>query len=79
MRVTFSTSAEEDVFSIIADRTQHRHVKVLSLLSSHRDGQTTYVVRMVGPDVQQTIDDLWRSRHQVLNVLWSSPKLSDGA
>jgi acetoin utilization protein AcuB len=69
-RVTFVTSAEADVFAILADRTQHRQVKVLSLISSHRDGQTTYVVRMVGPDVQQTIDDLWRLGHQVLNVLW---------
>jgi acetoin utilization protein AcuB len=72
-RVTFVTSAGEDVFAILADRTQHRRVKVLSLISSHHDGQTTCVVRMVGPDVQQTIDDLWGSRHQVLNVLWPVP------
>jgi acetoin utilization protein AcuB len=73
VRVTFLTSAEEDVFAVLAERTQHRQVKVLSLLSSHRDGQTTYVVRMMGPDVQQTIDDLWSSGHQVLNVLQTVP------
>jgi acetoin utilization protein AcuB len=70
-RVTFSTPVGEDVFDVFADWTQHREVKVLSLLSSRRDGQTVYVVRMVGPDVRKTIDELWRSGHQVLNVLWS--------
>jgi acetoin utilization protein AcuB len=73
VRVTFLTSAEEDVFEVLADRARHRKVKVLSLMSSRRDGQTTYVVRMVGPEVQQTIDDLWRSGHQVLNVLRAFP------
>jgi acetoin utilization protein AcuB len=73
VRVTFSTPAEEDVFQVLADRTRHRKVKVLSLMSSRRDGQTTYVVRMVGPEVQQTIDDLWHSGHQVLNILRSFP------
>jgi acetoin utilization protein AcuB len=79
VRVTFVTSAGEDVFAVLADRTQHRRVKVLSLMSSHRDGQITCVVRMMGPDVQQTIDDLWGSGHQVLNILQAPPALRDGA
>jgi len=79
VRVTFSTSEDEDVFEVLADRTRHRKVKVLSLVSCRREGSATYVVRMVGPEIQQTIDDLWHSGHQVLNVLQYSPTVPVGA
>jgi acetoin utilization protein AcuB len=70
-RVTFSVSSTEDVFQLLADRMRQRKVSVSSLMSSRREGQTVCVVRMSGPDVQQTIDDLWKSGHQVINVLHS--------
>jgi acetoin utilization protein AcuB len=68
-RVTFSISNGEDVFEQLASETRRRRVQVLSMMSSCRDGQTVCVARMSGPEVDQTIDDLWELGHQVLNVL----------
>ena len=75
-RVTFAVSSDEDVFQLLADRVCERKVSVSSLMSSRRDNGTVCVARMTGPDVQKTIDDLWKSGHQVINVLHSgqSPK-----
>jgi acetoin utilization protein AcuB len=71
VRVTFSVTNDEDVFALLADRTQHRRIRVQSLMSSRQDNQTACVAHISGPDIQETIDDLWKSGHQVLNVLHS--------
>ena len=68
-RVTFSVAAGEDVFELLAKRKRARNIKVLSLMSSQRDNRIVCVVRLSGPDVQLTIDDLWESGHHVINVL----------
>ena len=70
-RVTFAVSTGEDVFQLLAERVRERKVQVSSLMSSRRDGQTVCVARMSGPSVQEVIDDLWKSGHQVINVLQS--------
>jgi acetoin utilization protein AcuB len=70
-RVTFSIASDEDVFSLLADRSRCRQIQVQSVMSSRRDNQATCVAHISGPEVQQTIDDLWKSGHQVLNVLKS--------
>ncbi len=68
-RVTFTISNSEDVFGFLAQTIRRRDVHVLSLMSSRGDRQTSCVVRFSGPEVDQTIEDLWKSGHQVLNVL----------
>jgi acetoin utilization protein AcuB len=68
-RVTFSVAAGEDVFELLVKRKRARNIKVLSLMSSQRDDKLICVVRLSGPDVQLTIDDLWESGHHVMNVL----------
>ncbi len=68
-RVTFSVTSGEDGFELRVERQRLRNIRVSSLMSSQREEQLVCVVRMSGPDVQQTIDDLWESGHQVINVL----------
>jgi acetoin utilization protein AcuB len=74
-RITFSISDGEDAFELLAAATRRRRIRVQSFVSSRQDKQDVCVVRMTGPEVDQAIDDLWQSRHQVLNVLrWPQSK-----
>jgi acetoin utilization protein AcuB len=68
-RITFSMAAGEDVFALMADCSNRRKIKVSSLMFSTQDAQTVCVVRISGPEVADTVADLWKSGHQVLNVL----------
>jgi acetoin utilization protein AcuB len=68
-RITFSVSADEDVFELLVAAASRRKVRVLSLVSSRNDDKTVCVARISGPELDKVMEDLWRSGHQVLNVL----------
>jgi len=68
-RITFTVSADEDVFELLVAAASRRKVRVLSLLSSRNDDQRVCVARISGPELDKVMEDLWGSGHQVLNVL----------
>ena len=69
VRVTFSTANGEDVFALLAELSVQRRVRVSSMMMSTSEGNTVCVVRISGPEVTAAVADLWKSGHQVLNVL----------
>jgi acetoin utilization protein AcuB len=68
-RVTFDLTKGEDIFGIVAGIATRRSVQVMSLNLSELDGRPVCVVRVTGRDVESFLDDLWKSKHPVLNVL----------
>jgi len=72
VRVTFSVTRGEDLFSLLADAVRNSQIQVLSMMASRRDGQNMCVVRISGGGVEKFIDSLWKSGHQVMNVLHAS-------
>lgn len=69
VRVTLSMAADEDVFGLIHKLAAPRHSQVVSLISSQHHGAPICVVRLAGGDLDGFLDDLWKSGHQVVNVL----------
>jgi acetoin utilization protein AcuB len=69
VRVTFDASSHEDVFGLVGECAQRHDVRVLSLISTQQHERPVCVVRLSGPGVDRMLDDLWASRHPVLNVL----------
>jgi acetoin utilization protein AcuB len=69
VRVTFSVASDEDLFSLLADAVRDSQIQVLSMMASRREGQSMCVARITGQGVEKFIDTLWKSGHQVMNVL----------
>ena len=69
VRVTFSITNDEDLFSVLANAVRSSQIHVLSMMASRQDGQSMWVARIAGEGVEQFIDGLWKSGNQVLNVL----------
>jgi acetoin utilization protein AcuB len=68
-RITFTVSTGEDVFELLAAASRDRKIRVLSLVTSRCDSTPVCVARVAGPGVDGVIEDLWKSGHQVLNIL----------
>lgn len=68
-RITFDMSRGDDAYALVARLAPRRKVRVLSLITSQQDDRPVCVVRITGADVEQLLDDIWKSGHPVLNVL----------
>jgi acetoin utilization protein AcuB len=68
-RVTFDLSKGEDIFGLVAGIAKQRSVRVLGLNLFELDGRPVGVVRVAGREIEAFLDDLWKSKHPVLNVL----------
>ncbi|MBS0416077.1 MAG: CBS domain-containing protein [Proteobacteria bacterium] len=68
IRLTFSIANGEDLIDLI-DGAVRNHVQLLSLMTSRKEGQSMCVARIAGAGAEMFIESLWRSGHQVVNVL----------
>lgn len=68
-RITFPVVPDEDIFSMLSRTAAPRKVKVLSLITTVCHDSPVCVVRVCGEELDEFLDDLWKSGHQVLNVL----------
>jgi acetoin utilization protein AcuB len=68
-RITFEVAQDEDVFGLIAPVALRFGVQVASLISMQQGSRKLCVVRITGAAVEEMINELWRSGHNVLNVL----------
>lgn len=68
-RITFDATNDDDVFSLVAACARRHGVRVLSLMFAGQHDRPVCVVRLAGASVDMVLDDLWRSRHPMLNVL----------
>jgi acetoin utilization protein AcuB len=69
VRITFNVAKDEDIFGLLNRLAIPRNVKVLSLISSRHHDAPVCVVRLAGGELDAFLDDIWKSGHQVLNVL----------
>lgn len=68
-RVTFDLSKGEDIFGLVGGIAKQHSVRVLALNLLELDGRPLGVVRVAGREIEAFLDDLWKSKHSVLNVL----------
>jgi len=69
VRVTFDLSKSEDILDLVSKLARLHNVRVHSLITAQQRDRHVCVVRLTGVAVEALIDDLWKSGHQVLNVL----------
>lgn len=69
LRVAFDLDAAEDVMSLMNELAERHTMKIVNMLSLHRDGRRFDVVRLTGRSGDAFVDAVWRSGHRVLSVV----------
>lgn len=69
VRITFSLGAGEDVLPLVADIAQRRKMRVTSFMSLPHHEPPVCVVQLAGDQIDETLADVWKSKHRVMNVV----------
>lgn len=68
-RITFDTTAGEDVFALVTDLGRAHGMRIEFLLSFLHDGRRMAVVRLAGAHAERFVDAVARSGHRLVSVL----------
>ena len=74
VRLTFSLSAGEDVLPLVSAIAQRHRMRVTSFMALPRHEPPVCVVQLAGEKVDESLEDVWKSRHRVLNVVHLVPE-----
>ena len=74
VRITFSLSVGEDVLPLVADIARRRGMRVTSFMALPRHTPPVCVVQLAGTQIEETLEDVWKSRHRVMNVVNLGPE-----
>ena len=69
VRITFLLAPGEDVLPLVADIARRRAMRVTSFMALPRHEPPVCVVQLAGNQVEETLDDVWKSHHRVMNVV----------
>ena len=69
VRITFSLKPGEDVLPLVADIARKRGMRVTSFMALPRHEPPVCVVQLAGTKIDETLDDVWKSQHRVINVV----------
>lgn len=69
VRITFQLRESEDVLPLLADIAKKREMRVSSFFSLPGHEPPLAVVQMSGAQVEAALEDVWSSRHRVMNVV----------
>jgi acetoin utilization protein AcuB len=69
VRITFSLGPDEDVLPLVADIARRRVMRVTSFIALPRQDPPVCVVQLAGDAVEETLEDVWKSKHRVMNVV----------
>ena len=69
VRITFSLKPGEDVLPLVADIARRRGLRVTSFMALPRHEPPVCVVQLAGTKIDETLDDVWKSQHRVINVV----------
>jgi acetoin utilization protein AcuB len=69
VRITFSLSPGEDVLPLVADIARRRSMRVTSFMALPQHEPPVCVVQLAGTQVEEALEDVWNSRHRVINVV----------
>lgn len=68
-RITFAVPEKEDIFGLVAPIAIHLGVRVTSLMTVDQADRKLCVIRVAGGNLDGFIDLIWKSGHNVLNVI----------
>ena len=69
VRITFSLNPDEDVLPLVTEIAHRRAMCITSFMALPRHEPPVCVVQMVGEQVEAALEDVWKSRHRVMNVV----------
>jgi acetoin utilization protein AcuB len=73
VRITFDISSGEDVFPIVAELIKKHQLKLHTLVSLPHHSRALCVISAFGRHTDKLVDDLWKSKHAVVNVIALTP------
>jgi acetoin utilization protein AcuB len=76
VRITFDLKPDEDVLPLVLDIARQRSLRITSFMALPRHEPPVCVVQLVGDKLDEALDDVWKSRHRVLNVLQLAPEIA---
>lgn len=68
VRITFEIREGENIFPLIAKIADQRGLQVNTFVSVRQHDRPLGMVQVIGPKIEEAIDDFWRSHHRVVNV-----------
>jgi acetoin utilization protein AcuB len=68
VRITFEIREGENVFPLIAKIAEQRGLQVNTFVSVRQHDRPLGMVQVIGPKIEEAIDDFWKSHHRVVNV-----------
>jgi len=74
VRITFSLKPGEDVLPLVAEIARRRGMRVSSFMALPRHEPPVCVVQLAGSKIDETLDDVWKSQHRVINVVQLVPE-----
>jgi len=69
VRITFSLGPGEDVLPLVADIARRHGMRVTSFMALPRLEPPVCVVQLAGAAVEATLEEVWKSKHRVMNVV----------
>jgi acetoin utilization protein AcuB len=73
VRITFSLQGAEDVLPLLAAIAERRDMRITSFFTMPRHEPPLAVVQVTGTHLEETLDDVWKSKHRVMNVTRLEP------
>ena len=68
-RITFALTPNEDVLPLVAEIAARHSLRVTSFMALPQHAPPVCVVQVAGEKVELALEDVWKSRHRVLNVV----------
>jgi acetoin utilization protein AcuB len=69
VRITFNISKQEDVFALMSSLASRRHLRIVNFIVLQKHERPMCVVHVTGEATEELLDDVWKSRHQVISVI----------
>jgi len=69
VRITFNISKQEDVFALMSSLAARRHLRVINFIVLQKHERPMCVVHVTGEAIEELLDDVWKTRHQVISVI----------
>jgi acetoin utilization protein AcuB len=69
VRITFGVNADEDVLPLVAEIARRRNLRVTSFMALPRHDPPVCVAQLAGEHIEAALEDLWNSKHRVMNVV----------
>lgn len=73
VRITFDISSGEDIFPVVSKLVATHQLKLHTFVSLPHHSRPLCVVNVFGRNAEKMVDDLWASKHAVVNAIALKP------